>query len=37
MADNARLEMKLHELNDKLRAVLIRVERLEKQLLGDNK
>lgn len=32
MVDTARLEMKLHELNDKIRAVLLRVERLETRL-----
>lgn len=32
MADTARLEMKFHELNDKIRAVLLRVERLETRL-----
>lgn len=32
MADIARFEMKLHELNDKLRAALARIDKLEKKL-----
>lgn len=34
MADVARLEMKIHALNDKLRAALARIDKLEK-LLND--
>lgn len=32
MADTRQLEMKIHALNDKLRAALARIEKLEKLL-----